>query len=99
MTRWAFTGQQIADETKQQRQLQFIKDTVAKEGWILDLACGTGRHTIPLAKEGFNVVGLDISSKLLKIAKQHKTQAQLIKADMQHLPFKNRRFCGCVKHR
>ena len=31
-------------------------------GPILELACGTGRITIPLAEAGFEMVGLDVSS-------------------------------------
>lgn len=37
---------------------------------ILELACGTGRVTIPLAKEGFSVYGLDLSQEMLSIFKQ-----------------------------
>jgi len=37
---------------------------------VLDLACGTGRLTIPLAKKGLQVVGLDISSPMLYLAQQ-----------------------------
>ncbi len=88
--------QEIADKGPTQKQIQFIKDNVSPEGWVLDLACGTGRHTIPLMKEGFSVVGLDISSKLLKIAKQHQSQAQLVKADIQHLPFKEKTFSAVL---
>jgi SAM-dependent methyltransferase len=88
--------QQIADKGPTERQTNFIKNAISKEGWILDLACGTGRHTIPLTKEGFNVVGLDVSSKLLKIAKQHQPQAQLVKADMRHLPFKEKTFSAAI---
>lgn len=82
---------EMADANQTGRQLQFMKSIVAKDGWVLDLACGTGRHTNPLASEGFNVVGVDVSCELLKIAKQ-KNHAQLIQADMRHLPFKQRIF-------
>ena len=34
---------------------------------ILELACGTGRIAIPLAKEGLSVTGLDISLEMLNI--------------------------------
>jgi ubiquinone/menaquinone biosynthesis C-methylase UbiE len=88
--------QQIADKGPTERQIQFIKVAVAKEGWILDLACGTGRHTIPLTKENFHVVGLDVSSKLLKIAKQRQPQVQLVKADVQYLPFIEKTFSAAI---
>jgi SAM-dependent methyltransferase len=35
---------------------------------ILDLACGTGRHSIELARRGFSVLGVDIATDLLEVA-------------------------------
>jgi 2-polyprenyl-3-methyl-5-hydroxy-6-metoxy-1,4-benzoquinol methylase len=35
---------------------------------VLDMACGTGRHSHELARRGFEVVGVDISPDLLAIA-------------------------------
>ena len=35
---------------------------------VLDVACGTGRHSIELAARGFEVVGVDIAEDLLEIA-------------------------------
>ncbi|MBN1919530.1 MAG: class I SAM-dependent methyltransferase [Verrucomicrobia bacterium] len=34
-------------------------------GSILDVGCGTGRHSIELAKRGYAVTGLDVSSEML----------------------------------
>lgn len=39
-------------------------------GPILELACGTGRLSIPLAREGFDVTGLDISKPMLHYARK-----------------------------
>jgi len=36
---------------------------------VLELACGTGRITIPLKKAGIDVVGLDHAEAMIKIAK------------------------------
>lgn len=37
---------------------------------ILDLGCGTASHDILLAKRGYDITGIDVSSEMLKIAKQ-----------------------------
>ncbi|URN93757.1 MAG: class I SAM-dependent methyltransferase [Candidatus Pristimantibacillus lignocellulolyticus] len=38
---------------------------------ILEVACGTGRISIPLAREGFNVTGIDLSDHMIKVL-EHK---------------------------
>lgn len=37
---------------------------------VLDLGCGSGRHTVYLAQKGFDVYGIDISTEGIKIAEQ-----------------------------
>ncbi|WP_347568878.1 class I SAM-dependent methyltransferase [Evansella sp. AB-P1] len=47
------------------------------EGVIIDLACGTGRATIPLARVGHNMIGVDLHSGMLHEAKQKTTNTSL----------------------
>lgn len=44
-------------------------------GPILELACGTGRISIPMAGEGFDVTGLDISGPMLDRAREKAADA------------------------
>ena len=44
---------------------------------ILELACGTGRLTIPIAKEGYNITGLDVSEGMLEKAKENAREKKL----------------------
>ena len=44
---------------------------------VLDLTCGTGSQVFWLAKSGFEVVGVDINSKMLAIAKSKVKQQNL----------------------
>jgi len=87
---------EIADENKTNRQIEFLKSHLKPEGFFLDVACGTGRHTIPLSAAGYNMVGLDISLSLLKIGKQRSCTAQLIRGDMRCLPFKAGAFMATI---
>ena len=65
---------------------------------ILDLACGTGRHSLELAARGFEVVGLDLSEELLEIAIASAAEKGLsirfIRGDMRAIPFESA--FGCV---
>ena len=37
---------------------------------IADLACGTGNVTVPLAKRGYEMIGVDISEQMLSVARE-----------------------------
>ncbi len=37
---------------------------------ILDIGCGTGNHSIPLAQRGYQVTGVDLSESMLERARQ-----------------------------
>ena len=61
-------------------------------GLILDVGCGTGEQTLALAKDGFSVIGLDISAEMIRVAKKKSEEAGLsipfIIASADALPFK-----------
>lgn len=48
----------------------FLEMARQADGEILDLACGTGRISIPLAEAGHQVTGLDLSTEMLARAEQ-----------------------------
>jgi SAM-dependent methyltransferase len=47
---------------------------------VLELACGTGRITIPLARKGIDITGLDVSEPMLSQARRQAT-AQAVPVD------------------
>lgn len=53
------------------REVDFLIEELAieKGGSILDVGCGTGRHSIELARRGYAVSGVDLSSEMLARAK------------------------------
>ncbi len=63
----------------------YIAQAMKCGGPILELACGTGRITIPLARQGFDITGLDISEGMLKVAREKAERENLsctfLKAD------------------
>lgn len=63
---------------------------------VLDLACGQGRHAVPLRRAGLAVVGLDLSDVLLAAAHGRDEQLPLVRADMRRLPLADRSVAGVV---
>ncbi|MFC1731891.1 class I SAM-dependent methyltransferase [candidate division KSB1 bacterium] len=50
------------------QDIEFLRDEAKKrEGPVLELACGTGRIMLPLARDGHEVWGIDNSEKMLTI--------------------------------
>ena len=83
-----------------EKEVAFIEDVLQKKGMILDLCCGTGRHSIILSQHGWNMIGLDLSRNLLAIAKrkmkQKAAEFPIIRADMRCLPFRNQVFKAVI---
>lgn len=61
---------------------------------ILDLGCGPGRDAKYLSKNGFNVVGIDLSEKFLEIAKKNSPKSTFKKMDLRKLEFPENHFDG-----
>ncbi len=55
---------------------------------LLELGCGTGRLTVPLAARGHAVTGLDYSAAMLRLARV-KAEAAGAKADFVQADFRN----------
>lgn len=58
---------------------------------VLDVACGTGNATIPAARQGARVIGLDVTPELLDVARERAADAMVevdwVEGDAMELPF------------
>lgn len=79
------------DRTEQEveRAMRMLKPEGGER--VLDLACGSGRHSLELVRQGFEVVGTDISPELLEIARRDAGKegldASFVEADLRELDF------------
>lgn len=60
---------------------------------IIDIGCGTGRHSIELAKRGYSVTGIDLSQSQIARAKE-KAEELSLKIDFQQHDARNLPFEG-----
>ena len=76
--RGAFTHHTVAE-------VDFLYDllSLSSEARILDVGCGTGRHAIELARRGFHVTGIDLSSGMLEQARRKAAEADVEVAFVQ----------------
>lgn len=60
---------------------------------IIDIGCGTGRHSIELTKRGYHMTGIDLSESQLKKAREkaqmNNLEIDFLKHDARNLPFEN----------
>ena len=72
-----FDAHNIGDDTELKNSVieKLLKKYSTKTA--LDLTCGTGSQVLFLAKRGYEVVGSDFSSDLLKIARKKAKEAKL----------------------
>ena len=74
-----------------QDDIQFYKEWIHKNqiNKVLELCCGTGRITIPLAQAGINIIGLDINEDMISEgklkAKKENVKVEFIKGDMKNI--------------
>jgi SAM-dependent methyltransferase len=76
-------------------EVDFIEQEIRhdKKCRILDIGCGTGRHSIELARRGYRVTGIDLSESQLKKAREKsilaKVDVRFLLKDATAFDFKN----------
>jgi len=83
-----FTEGTVGECNFTEQELKFDKSLK-----ILDVGCGTGRHSIELTKRGYNVTAIDLSVSLIERArekaKKEGLQIEFLHHDARNLPFEN----------
>jgi ubiquinone/menaquinone biosynthesis C-methylase UbiE len=91
----AYAADERAGEAEAQALAAARLSGCPEGGDLLDVPCGFGRHTVPLARAGYRAVGVDRSETLLAEARRrtgHERWPKLTRADYRDLPFADASF-------
>ena len=69
---------------------------IPKEGLVLDLACGAGRHATFLADMGYSVFAVDQDIALIKQNKSPLITSKAFNLELEEWPLEGREFSGIV---
>jgi SAM-dependent methyltransferase len=81
----------VQDESRRERVLEserfYLEEARKSGGRVLELGCGSGRLTIPIAQNGMEIIGADLSKSMLETARAKARRAgveiQFLEADMR----------------
>lgn len=83
---WMFSTKRIADAVDEIDKVSKLL-AISQKDLILDLCCGIGRHSLELARRGYQVTGVDRTKKYLdearKQAKEEGLDIEFVQGDMR----------------
>ena len=102
----AETVRRLSEAPPNERLVRFAANELAARGGAaraLDVGCGTARNTVPLARLGWEMVGIDASRPMLEAAAGVITngtsgRVQLVAASMDSLPLPSAAFDLVIAH-
>ena len=79
MSQWALDIQDMSWVEHTTEEVDFVIESLQLQGHerILDLACGFGRHTLELARRGYSVVGVDVTSDYIDYGQARASEEAL----------------------
>ena len=58
--------------------VKLLKKYGVSDGQLVEIGCGTGTGTMLFAKEGYQMIGIDISQEMLEIAESKKEEENIL---------------------
>lgn len=76
----------LTRDTQPKREFDAFCNVVIPKGLVLDIGCAWGRDCKAFSERGFSVIGVDLSTEMVKVAKEFAPACFFIQADMRYLP-------------
>jgi len=89
-----YAKQAVINANLTQKEIEYFIKFLPSRGLILDAGCGSGRDSKYFLDHGMNVIGIDLSDKLLKIAQKYSPRGLFVKQDLRNIDFQVEYFDG-----
>ena len=83
-----------ANDPARERYLRVVLNGLPEGAAVLDLGCGSGKLLTRRLAERFRVTGVDLSSRMVELARRNVPSATFIRADMASVEFPPDHFAG-----
>lgn len=83
-----------ADPYITDRILEYLRPQLGER--YLDIGCGTGNYLTMITQRDVNIWGVDVSTKMLDVARAQHPQATLVLAAAEQIPLRNLEFGGAI---
>ncbi|SIS57315.1 class I SAM-dependent methyltransferase [Salimicrobium flavidum] len=93
---WGERSEKMWKEGSRKKVIPFFQSFVPEKSSVLDIGCGDGEGSEMLHNKGYDVTGVDLSSKMIEMAKQRREGIQFLQADLAALPFDEAEFDGVM---
>jgi ubiquinone/menaquinone biosynthesis C-methylase UbiE len=88
---------EIRNRYKNKKELDYLATLLPQGGHILDAGCGAGEPVAKyLVEHGFEVTGIDVSLKILEIARKQVPEGTFLEGDMSQMTFPDNAFDAVV---
>lgn len=88
---------EIRNREKNYLELDYLTTLLPAGGHILDAGCGAGEPVAKyLVEHGFQVTGIDVSPRILELARQPVPEGEFLEGNMTQLTFPDESFDGVV---
>jgi len=92
--RYCEITEEEGDRNFQEKMLDRTFGFMPPDPRIIDLGCGDGRDTEYLRRKGVDVVGIDLSKEMIKLARKKYPECAFLHSDMRDTVFPNNTFHG-----
>jgi ubiquinone/menaquinone biosynthesis C-methylase UbiE len=92
-TFWHSNSKEMWDTGSRCSIIPFFSKYIKKSAKVADIGCGDGYGSFKLFSEGFHVTGVDLSTEMIRLAKNRETDSlKFIQASINEMPFRANEF-------